>query len=416
MRRRPHPFDAPVGAGSDAPAGLRRLAAGALALSVAAAILAAPACGPRAGVAAPEGGSDKAGAPPPAGTPATAPATAQPATPTGPAARIATAPVTVRDVTSTIEALGSIEAEEEVRVVAAVEGLVTRVRFREGDRVTPDSVLAEIDPERYRLLADQARARVETAVAEQRRAEADLRRREELLTQDPPLVSAEEVERARQEAERLRAAAAVARAASDLAEQDRRRSIVRPLVPGIINSRSVNTGQHVESKDIIATLVDTRRLRLRFKVSEAESVRLRDGMQVSFTASAWPGRAFSALIFHVSSAAEAASRMVEVLARVEDPDPALKPGFFAEVQAAVDSRKDALLVPERAVLATDRGFVVFEVRDGVARLRPVTLGLRTGDGAVEILSGLTRDAVVVTDGGAILKDGSPVVDAASPPS
>jgi len=413
MRRRPLPPALSGRAAAGAPEHAPRTAVAAAALAAAFAALASPACGPRAGVAAPEPGPKPAATAPATG--ATAPAPPAPSAPVGPATRIATAPVTVRDVTTTIDALGSVEAEEEVRVVATVEGLVTRVRFREGDRVTPDTVLIEIDPERYRLLAEQARARLESATAEQRKAESDLRRREQLATQEPPLVSTEEVERARQEVDRLTAAAGVSRAASELAEQDRRRSIVRPLVPGIINSRSVSTGQHVESKDVIATLVDTSRLRLRFKVSEADSVRLREGMQVSFSAAAWPGRSFSARIFHVSSAAETASRMVEVLARVEDPDPALKPGFFADVKAAVDSRKDALLIPERAVLATERGFVVFEVRDGVARQRTVTLGLRTADGAVEILSGLGRDALVVTDGGAILKDGSPVIDAATAP-
>jgi len=398
MRRGRNPVECPGLAGSGTPAAPRRSVPPATppiaACLIVVAALVAPACGTGAGVAAPA-------------TPPAKPA----------AARIATAPVVVRDVTSTVNALGAVEAEEEVRVVASVEGVVTHVRFREGDRVTPASVLAEIDPERYRLLAERAQARLETTIAEQRKAQSDLRRREELLTQTPPLVSTEEVERARQEAERLRAAVAEAKAAADLAQQDRDRSIVHPLVPGIINRRSVDTGQHVEAKDVIATLIDTRRLHVRFKVSESESVRLRDGMTVSFTTAAWPGRVFDAVIFHVSSSAEPASRMVEVLARIEDPDPALKPGFFAEVKATVDSRKDALLVPERAVLATDRGFVVFEVQDGVARLRPVTLGLRTGDGAIEVLSGLTREAVVVTDGGAILKDGAPVVDvAATPPS
>lgn len=397
MRRGPNPVErhdrSGWSPGSGASSDPRRAGLAAAILIVMVALL-APACGTGAGVAAPSAGS--------AATP--------------PAARIATAPVVVRDVTSTIDALGSVEAEEEVRVVASVEGVVTRVRFREGDHVTPASILAEIDPERYRMLAERAQARLETTIAQQRQAQSDLRRREELLTQTPPLVSTEEVERARQEAERLRAAVAEARSLADLAEQDRDRSIVHPLVPGIINSKSVDTGQHVEAKDVIATLIDTRRLRLRFKVSESESVRLRDGMEVSFTTAAWPGRGFGAVIFHVSSSAEPASRMVEVLARIENPDPDLKPGFFAEVKAAVDSRKGALLVPERAVLATDRGFVVFEVIDGVARLRPVTLGLRTGDGAVEVTSGLTREAVVVTDGGAILKDGSTVVDAAAPPS
>lgn len=324
------------------------------------------------------------------------------------AALISTAPVTVRDVTSTFDAIGSIEAEAEVQVVAGIEGIVTSVRFREGDQVTPKTVLATIDPDRYRLLAERARAQHETAVAQEKTAISDLRRREELLVQQPPLVSTEEVERARQEAERLRAATAVAKAASELAEVDRERSIVRPLVSGIVNSRRIEVGQHVESKDPVAAIIDTRRLRLRFKVSETQSVRLHGGMTVSFATSAWPGRSFTATVFHVASGADPATRMVEVLARVADPEGVLKPGFFAEVKAAVETRSDALLVPERAVLATDQGFVVYEIRDGVAHRRVVTLGLRTPDGEVEILNGLERGVTIATDGASLLSDGAPV--------
>jgi membrane fusion protein (multidrug efflux system) len=314
----------------------------------------------------------------------------------------------VRDIEAGIQALGSIEAEEEIQVVAAVEGVVTRVEFHEGDRVTPKSVLAEIDPQRFRLQAERAKARYDQTEALRQQAESELRRREELLRQAPPLVSAEEVERARQELERQRGAAAEAKAAWELAEQDRRRSIVSPIVPGIINRKSVVTGQHVDSDVVLATLVDTRKLRLRFKVTESESVRLKDGLPVTFTTAAWPGREFEARLYHVSRSADTASRMVECLALLDDRDAALKPGFFAEVRLATERRAGALLVPERAVLATENGFVVFEAEGNVARRRAVTVGLRAGDGAMEILTGLKPGAVVVTDGNAALRDGAAI--------
>jgi RND family efflux transporter MFP subunit len=335
-----------------------------------------------------------------------------------PAVRVATAPVEVRDVASSIQALGSIEAEEEIQVVAAVEGVVTRVDFHEGDRVTPKSVIAEIDPERYRLQAERAKARYDQTEALRQQAESELRRRDELLRQTPPLVSAEEVERARQELERQRGAAAEAKAAWSLAEQDRRRSIVSPIVPGIINRKSVVTGQHVDTDAILATLVDTRRLRLRFKVTESESVRLKDGLPVTLTTAAWPGRTFEARLYHVSRSADPGSRMVECLALVQDPDAVLKPGFFAEVKAATEKRPRAILVPERAVVATERGFVVFEAEGNVARRREVTVGLRAEDGAMEILTGLKAGAVVVTDGNGALRDGAAIdaVTAAAPGS
>lgn len=354
--------------------------------------------------ASPGASSAAGGAPAPGGAPA------------GRTFRVRTAPVERRDVTYTVEAVGSIETERETQVVAGVEGIVTSVRFREGDAVTPATTLATIDPDRYRMQADRARANFEKIDAQYRQAIADQKRREDLLKQTPPLVSEEEVERARQETEQMRASVAEARAQDEMARQDQERSIVRPLVPGVINSRTVSVGQHVEAKAVLATLVDTRRLNVRFRVSEQESTRLGDGLEIRFTSAPRPGHEFRARVFHVSSTADPATRMVEVLARIEKDVQLLKPGFFAEVKADIESHKGAIVIPDRAVLPTERGFVTYEVKEGRAILRPVSLGLRTRDGAIEILGGLTPDAVVVTDGGDILRDGAPVQveDAPSP--
>jgi len=330
---------------------------------------------------------------------------AKPATAPARVPRVATERAALRDVTYTVEAIGTLESQEEIRIVAGVEGVVTAVRFREGDAVTPSTVLATIDPDRFRMQAERARANMDKIQAQHAQALSDLRRREELLKHDPPLVSEEEVERARQEVERMRASVAEARALYGLAELDQKRSLVRPLADGTINSKSVATGEHEEAKDVLATLVDTSALNLRFKLSEQESVRIRDGLDVKFTTAARPGREFAARVFHVSSTADPATRMVECLARVGNQSGELKPGFFAELKADVESRKSVVVIPERAVLSTDRGFVVFEVVGGKAVERRVDLGLRTKDGAVEIASGVRPDAEIVTDGGDILRDG-----------
>jgi multidrug efflux system membrane fusion protein len=89
----------------------------------------------------------------------------------------------------------------------------------------------------------------------------------------------------------------------------------------------------------------------------------------------------------------------------------LKPGFFAEVGLAGDSRKAALVVPEGAILASEQGFVTYVVKDGVAHQVPVQIGLRTGDGLVEIQDGLKPDETVVIEGSDRLDDGTPVRDA-----
>ena len=76
------------------------------------------------------------------------------------------APVVVRDVVYEIKALGTLEAQDLVQVTAQVEGVVTEVRFHEGDRVTPQTVLLRIDPARYRLEAERAKADLGQAEAE----------------------------------------------------------------------------------------------------------------------------------------------------------------------------------------------------------------------------------------------------------
>jgi RND family efflux transporter MFP subunit len=318
----------------------------------------------------------------------------------------------VQDVVYRIQALGSLEPDDLVRVTAQVEGAVKDVSFREGDRVTPETVLLRIDPDRYRLEAERARAVLEQAIADRDRAQADLERREALA--ENQLVAQEELTRARSETAGLSAAAEMARAAARIAEQDARRAEVRAPRAGVIDTRTVDTGQFVKTGDVLATIVDTRRLRLRFKVAEAESLRARVGETVSFRVPPLGPRQFEGRIYHVGSVADATSRQVEVLAWVDNPGD-LKPGFFAEVSLEGERHEAALVVPESAVQASEAGFVVYTVEDDVAHTQPVRVGLRTGTGVVEILEGLKPGETVVTEGSDRLADGVAVQEAAEAP-
>jgi multidrug efflux system membrane fusion protein len=318
------------------------------------------------------------------------------------ALRVRVAPVAVQDVVYEIKSLGQIEAQEMVQVTAQVEGVATDVRFREGDRVGPGTVLLRIDPDRYRLEAERAEATLEQAQAEQVRAAADLTRREALAQSE--LLSAEELTRSQSESTRLTASVEVAKAALGIARQNLARSDVRPQVSGIIDTRTVDTGQFIRTGTVLATIVDSSRLRLRFKVSEAESLRATVGGNVTFRVAPLGPRRFTARIYHVGRIADPTTRNVEVLAWVDNPGE-LKPGFFAEVTLAGERREHALVVPESAVQASERGFVTYVVDQGKARVRPIQLGLRTGTGIVEILAGLKPGETVVTEGSDRLDDG-----------
>ena len=119
--------------------------------------------------------------------------------------------------------------------------------------------------------------------------------------------------------------------------------------------------------DALATLVDTSKLRLRFKVSETRVACAR--RTAARSSSGWPpsgSKSFPARIYHVGDLADPTTRQVEVLAWVQNPGE-LKPGFFAEVTLAVESKKGALTVPEGAVQASERGFIAYAVEDGKAQ-------------------------------------------------
>lgn len=321
------------------------------------------------------------------------------------ALRVRVAPVLVQDVVHQIKALGSIEARDLVQVTAQVEGVASDVRFREGDRVGPATVLLRIDPDRHRVEAERAKALKDQATAERGRARADLDRREALAASQ--LLSTEELARSRGENDRLEAAVEVAKAAYEIALQDQRRSELRPPITGVINTRTVDTGQFVRTGTVLATIVDVSRLLLRFKLSEAESLRAREGGRVSFRVAPIGPRDFGARIYHVGRVADPATRQVEVLAWV-DPENELKPGFFAEVTLEGERKENAVVVPESAIQASERGFVTYVVKENTAHVRPVGLGLRTGTGVVEILSGLEAGEVVVSEGSDRLADGMTV--------
>jgi multidrug efflux system membrane fusion protein len=317
--------------------------------------------------------------------------------------------VVTEEVQYSIDAVGSLEPQEEVKITARVAGTIERIFFEEGTKVTGDTALAEIDRSRYRLMADRAKAGLDRATAEAVKAETVLQNRKELKKKDPTYVVEEELATLTSQLNAARAAAAEAKSLLDLALQDVEWSQARSLVAGTINTRNVSTGQYVPAGTLLATLVDQSKLKLRFKVSETESVKLSalmaSGRRITFSVRPLPGKTFPAELLHISPQANPQTRTVECLALVPNPDAVLKPGFFAMVRAVVETRQKAVVVADSGILPTERGFVAFVVKDGKAKQRSVRAGLFVREGWVEILEGLAPGDQLVVAGAAALRDG-----------
>jgi multidrug efflux system membrane fusion protein len=313
-----------------------------------------------------------------------------------------------RNVEYSVSAVGSIEAFERVQVTARVAGVVERVRFAEGDVAKEGQVLVEVEPERYRLAVEEARAGLQKAEVGQTDAETGLKRREALAKKDPGLMREEELAQYRTSLGVATAEVASRRAALALAELNLKYALVQAPVSGVIQTRTVQTGQYVPAGTALATLVRRDPLLLRFQVPDRDSKRLKPGMKASFVVGD-TSRSYTAAITFVADFANETSRMVPVVARVEDEDrEVLRPGAFAQVRIPIGTSSGAPVIPQTAVRPSERGFLAYVVEGEAARERILTLGLRTLDGLVEVRSGLQPGETLVVRGAEALRDGAPV--------
>jgi multidrug efflux system membrane fusion protein len=317
-------------------------------------------------------------------------------------------PVESRRVEYTVNAVGSLDAFERVAVTARVAGAIERVMFSEGQFVSNGQTLAEIEPERYRLAVAAAEATLQKAGAGQAEAQAGYSRRQQASEKNPGLIRGEEIETWRTKVQSTAAEVSQAQAALAQAKLNLRDAFVRAPVAGIIQTRTVETGQYVQIGTVLATLMRRDPLLLRFQVPEQDAMPLRSGMVVRFNV-ADEDASHQARITHVAAAANQASRMVDVTANVIDANhPELRPGAFARVTVPIGATREAPVIPQTAIRPSEKGFLAYTIQDGVARQRILTLGMRTADGQVEVKDGLAAGETLVVRGAEALRDGAKV--------
>lgn len=317
-------------------------------------------------------------------------------------------PVESQNVEYVVAAVGTVDAFERVQVTARVAGAVERIHFDVGELVKRGKKLAEIEPQRYRLAVASARATFVRAEAAKTDVASMLARREGIAARDPGIVTVEEIESLRTKGRIAEADLEQARAALGRAQLDLRDAIPKAPRDGLIETRDVQTGQYVQPGTVLATLVQRDPLRLRFQVPEPDAVRLVPGLPLRFRVR--DGQAdLTAKVAFVSQAAEIASRMVPVVANIDDPArESLRPGAFAEITIPIGGTSNAPVVPQTAVRPSERGFLAYVVEGNTARERILQLGMRTADGRVEVRSGLRVGEALVVRGAEALRDGAPV--------
>jgi len=307
------------------------------------------------------------------------------------------------DVKETLHALGTVEAEEQVKVTVEIAGIVRALPFEEGRLVRKGQTLAVLDDTELR--------------AEARRAAA-LRDQARLTFARFEQLSQEKIA-SPQDRDNARAALQVAEANLGLAQA--RLSKTRVLAPfsGVVGSRLVSPGAYLRAGDASTELARIDTVKVAFAVPERHLADLRRGAGVTVTTVVFPGKQFTGTVNVLDPILDAGTRSARLSARIPNPQGELRPGMSADVTAVIAERMQAVTVPDEAVFAEgDRNFVFVVQPDSTVVRRPVKLGARQ-PGRVEVREGLKGGEKVVRAGHQKLFEGakvSPVEAATAAPA
>lgn len=296
--------------------------------------------------------------------------------------------VTVDTVLEDIRAVGTLGPDEAVTVSPEIAGRIDRIHFSEGDEVAEGTALVTLDSATLRAELDKARSDLSLAEQNRERAMTLAQRGTGTL-------------RARDEAV---AAYQVAQAELALAQARLEKATITAPFAGVVGLRAVSVGAYVTPGTRIVELAKIDPIKVDFRVPELVLSSLRPGQPIRVTVDALPGETFEGEIYVIDPIVDENGRAVRLRARIPNTDRLLRPGLFARVRIVVESRENAVLVPESAVFAEGQQRFVYRVVDERAVLTPVGLGHRR-PGQVEVVSGLSAGDVVVTAGHQQLRDG-----------
>jgi len=302
-----------------------------------------------------------------------------------------------------VESVGTLKAYEEVTVSAEVDGILQTILVEEGVRVVRGQLVAEIRDIDYRLAEQQAAAALKQAEASHVNLQEEFRRKEILYREE--LVTSQQYDDI---AARLTVAAGGVerdKAGLTLARERLAKTRITAPLEGSVKEKRVAAGDYVRNGTALLTLIETRRLKLSFSVSEKEVGRLRQNQEVVFTVDAFPGREYSGVVRMIHPSLDERTRSLTVDALVPNGEGSLKPGFFARVTLFTGPPEETVVVPITALLYDGSEIKLFIIEGERARERKVTVGRKYGE-FMEVSDGLKAGEVVVTVGQNSLMEGA----------
>ncbi len=341
-----------------------------------------------------------------------------------------------QDVPLAYEYVGQTEGSRAVGVRAQVSGILLKRTYHEGTYVHEGDPLFLIDPAKYRASSAQSGGELASLRAKLEQARLDNRRISDLFARG--VVSAQERDDALTKYEAALADVAAAEAKLRENQLDLGYTQVRAPISGVTSKETRSEGSLITvgtDSSLLTTITQLDPMYVAFAIPGTESMRIRRMIQegsIVLPEGGYDVRlrlADNSLYGQIGkmnfedSSVDPATGAIKARAEVANTDALILPGEFVRVMLEGAVLKNALIIPQRAVLFAQKGSMVYVLNEAnEAALRPVVLGQSVGDNFV-VESGLEDGERIVADGimkvrpggkVMVLKDEKPATDAAKP--
>jgi membrane fusion protein, multidrug efflux system len=349
----------------------------------------------------------------------------KPATPSAPAtppavqARIVE--VQPQRVPVRIEVVGQVEGSKEVEVRARVAGILLKRLYNEGDVVGAGTPLFRIDPAPFEIALAQARAQLAQERARGEQANREATRLKSLAAERA--ISQKEYDDATSASKLSAATQQAAEAAVRQAELNLSYTQVVAPVSGVTGRAVRSEGSLITAGETLLTSIyQVNPIWVRFSLSESDLAKLPggrlargSGTELKLVLPDGTPYAGQGRLNFTATQIDPRLATQQLRAEFDNPRQQLLPGQFVRVQLVAGARENVFLVPQPAVMQTEKGALVFVVADGKAALRPVQLGNWVGSDWL-ILGGLNAGDKVIADNLLKIRPGTPVSAAQAAPA
>jgi len=310
-----------------------------------------------------------------------------------------------------IRAIGNIEAYSTVSVKSQIDGVLTRVHFKEGQDVRKGDLLFTIDPRPYEAALKQAEANLAKDTAQLDNARVEVGRYEELVKKG--YVAREQYDQIKTNAAALEATVNADKALVENARVQLKYCYIYSPITGRTGYLVSNQGNLIKANadNPIVTVNQIQPIYATFSVPEqylSEIKKYMSSGKVRVDAVIAKEQTEEGVLTFVDNAVDVNTGTIKLRATFANKERHLWPGQFVDVIITLTTQPNAVVVPSQAIQTGQSGQYVFVIKnDLTVESRPIIVG-RSLDGGTVIEKGLQSGEKVVTDGQLRLVPGAKV--------